>query len=81
MEMDVYENISLVTLEVELRKMTKNIRLPKCIQNAIIMDVTEVVDDTGKAPFSNMNLSVPVDKHYIVSEHATVGDIHAPVLR
>jgi len=54
-EIDDYENIALVTLEVELDDINQEIKIPNCIEDWIITEVT------GLDGFSNYNMSSEVD--------------------
>jgi len=50
-EIDIYEDINLVTLEVELDDINQEIEIPEKIKKEIICEVT------GQKPFSNYSLS------------------------
>lgn len=50
-EVDVYENVNLITLEVELDDIDQEIEIPEFLKDLIIKEVT------GEKEFSNYNLS------------------------
>lgn len=54
-EMDVYKNISLVTLEVELPKIDHVYKTPNAISKVVLMELT------GMKQFSNFNLAEDFD--------------------
>ena len=58
-EIDVYKDLSLVTLEVELPKIDHVYETPRFISKEILMELT------GMRQFSNFNLSVKLKKNQI----------------
>ena len=54
-EVDLYHDVKLVTLEVELNDINQEITIPEIIEKEMIVEVT------GQRVFSNQNLSVKED--------------------
>ena len=53
-EIDVYENLKLCVAELEVKSMEDSFEIPTCIQNELIMEVTQFKE------FSNVSLAVPI---------------------
>lgn len=55
-EIDVYSNLSIITLEIELPSINQHFEYPEGLHEEVIMDVT------GMKQFSNLNLATKIKK-------------------